>query len=365
MRYLLHLVLLTPLVFTDKMFQSFSLVKAHYFEIVGGLLITISFFFVKRVRVPAMLLAMMILWTISTVLSEKPYVSFWGAYNRGIGLSGYMWLCLYAVLLVNFYTKRDFDRIFGLLPWLGSLYGLLSIAQYFGLSGFLEGWSISANKMISFAGNSNMAGNVVVLCLPFALYRKNYLSMILCISGCVLSFSRSASVAMLCIILFWYIKSWKARKFIFIIGLFVFIGGRFLPSNTKLGSIFHYEKTLRFRVIKESIPLISVFGTGIEQYRMAYGKIKTKECEEQSPGVLFDTPHNIYANWIATAGVFGGLLYISIVGLGLRHSNRAVRYAWLSYAIWGFGSFDTSSTNVIIWTMIASVFNEDYNNHSV
>jgi len=353
-KFSILLLLGTSLVHCVKFHQSYSLVKAYYFETIGFTCVLINLFLANKIRFSLSIVSLVLFAGVSTFLSANPFISYYGANNRGVGYNGLIVGCLLVVSILSNWKKRDWEFLSGCLSLLGLAYGVYAVFQYTGndfLSPVRRYWQF---WQISFAGNSNMAGNVMALCLPFALHRKNVLSIIFCCVGLMLVTSRGAIIAGGFVLIFWFVRSFRSRLVIGIILFAVFLLMRGLPDNSKVTNIFHYEKNARFTLIKEALPLAkNFFGVGPDMFRSSFAVLKSKKFEETAKGVVFDSSHNILSNTLYTLGYIPFLLLLYFYGRGFRVSARDYRFAWIAYFIWGISSFNSPETDWIVWTLIA------------
>ena len=332
-------------VYSRYFMQTFSLVKAYVWETVGSLILFCLILDTKYNKRGLPLLVYALFVTLACVLAEDNVLAFFGQWNRGLGYDD---LILYVVagyiLAVRGRDVVEFGK--WSLAVVGLLYGVVSLLQIAGYSIGPVTWPCN-----SLAGNSNMAGFVFVLTLPFVLRKASYLLPI-SLAGLILSNSRAAIAGGAVVLFLWFVRSRPIRIGVAVVVIMFALGVRQLPDTNRFTHMWHYEDTPRFQVLKESIPLVSLFGMGYGNYRAKYGMIKSAEFEKQTPGVQFDGPHNVYLEHFIVNGLFATLVWLYLLVFLLRSRDRAFRYAGLGYIVVGMFSFDTVETLPLFWMIL-------------
>jgi O-antigen ligase/tetratricopeptide (TPR) repeat protein len=174
-------ICLIPLVFSHNVYQSFSLIKAYIFKMSFGVIGIIwaihllinkwNYECINKCKLFAVPLLLIVLFTgISTWQGIDPWISLVGIYTRQIGLQGIATLVLvFFILCFSLKNKDDIKKILFIFSILGLIMGVYSTFQFFNMDFF--GWVKKLHdKVPSSAGNSNLAGNIFTLLLPFAIY---------------------------------------------------------------------------------------------------------------------------------------------------------------------------------------------------
>ncbi|HVE75639.1 MAG TPA: O-antigen ligase family protein [Actinomycetota bacterium] len=112
-----------------------------------------------------------------------------------------------------------------------------------------------------------------------------------------------------------------------------------------------------------------ILGSGLELYYARYPQFRLPEDGAQLGLTITDKPHNIFVEYLANAGLLGGLSYLLLVGLALWYAARRVRtlegeqrllltvFAGVlaGYLGQGFFSIDVPPLAVMGWVAIGGI----------
>jgi len=349
-KFLIIIMAITPLVYSKYFYQMYSLPKAYFFNILVGLLMIplVLKTKIKNKHWWAWLYLGGIL--LSCFMSFDPVISWYGQYTRGLGVNGIILYVMCAILIMERFTYKDIAFMEWAFILCGILYASYAMFQY----------DIKGTYWVnSFAGNSNMAGFVFALIIPFALAKKNIVIITLLLAGLVLSACRGGMVATSLVFLFWFITGKKIRIFLIVLLIGGSIIGRFLPDDGPIKlhrrflQIFHYDKTTRGYMIENTLPLLkNPLGTSLGNFRSIVAPLKSKEFEQLDAGSVWDNPHNIYLNSLAVFGWLPTFIWLLVLWVCLQSQIRSIRYVVFSYMVAGFPSFDSVDMLCIIWAVI-------------
>ncbi len=317
---------------------------------------------------------------IATLVSDVPFISFVGSYEKGQGLAMLLHYVLFFGLLLNLFTKTDRQRLFGTVTISALLVSLYAVLQGLGFDPLNTVWNSSTlnGRVFSTLGHPNYLALWLVITLPLScayffqvfVAKKVFgtlvasLSVLFQVLALLLSLSRAAVIALLlAVVLVAAIYLWfHARKRWVMIALalgalltitvFWSGGGEALRFNEANSSSINSRLILwqdTWRMISERPWL----GYGLDTYSVFFPRFKSRELlylEDWSQNA--DRAHNFILDTAQSIGIVGLvaflslLIYLSFLGIrGLkdRQSNSGAAFillvtfwAYLGANLFGF-----------------------------
>lgn len=185
-KFILFLVALTPLIYTNKTFYPFILAKTVFFRglVEIALLFSVVYIiakvfykkpcaftdFKKYIRNPLIIFLLVFFFSIilSTVFAVDKYAAFWGTLERGGGFWGEIHYYIFFFLILIFFARKDWRVFFKISSIVGLLMIFYGFLQYFGFVHWpfaLEGQP----RPGSFVGNSSFFGAYLFFVLAFSI----------------------------------------------------------------------------------------------------------------------------------------------------------------------------------------------------
>ena len=361
--YLL-LVVLPPIVFYRGIYRAFDIAKSAVFiwlfTIIGTLIAILVALYPGELRklknpIAYTVLAFDITIVLSVAFSLNPGVSFWGVYERQLGLIIMLpitWMAFLTMIVV--YNRKSLEFLYDVLIYFGTFNALYGVLQMLGMDPF---WPTGAfgHRAFGFQGNPDFFGPMLILTAFLTLARsysffisreKNssiaYFTMfVIQIVAIIGSMTRGSWVGFAAGLLAWIvitpfvIEPLNRKVFIrvvaiaLIIGIVLFIATGLLfdekfPVFSRLRSIFvfqdsHGKPIPRLLLWRDTLHLISdnmkngrFTGVGIEVFRRNFMPYKSLDLSQSEPKVNYDDPHNNYLSVWAKMGIIGILAYISM-----------------------------------------------------
>ena len=418
------LIFITPLIFSKWVENSFDLVKKSSLIFFGGLFImfTIFYIFASRYdkdpitkptfdkRFDLLIIFFLIAASVSTIFSIKPYVSYYGQYERQIGLITYIY-----VVAVYFFSARIFsennkiDSTLKIMETSALLVGIYAMLQYLGIDPF-DAPLIAETRPISTMAHSIFAGGFLSIMLPFALIRiftskKPILPVIYSVIiawGILLTQSRAAYIAaiagiIIILVLYPYVyknNSPDRYKKIFrynliILAFFaalIIISFIFLPNNPyteRLAQVMDLPKTARWLLWRDSLNAFlsyPVTGSGIATFSNIFEYAISYELKLIDPSNYYDHAHNVYIHTLCTMGILGLVSYLlffiygifaAVKGFFTSHINKAERLYFLAifssltaYSIYSLADFEDTTILLylfVIFAVLKTLYNKNFN----
>lgn len=151
------ILFLMPLLFSENLFLGFDTPKIfvfRFFLYIAAIVFLLKIFFERKIDVPGifrnktfLILSglLVFVFVVSTVFSVSPELSFFGKYNKQIGLFSFINYCLFFVLLIFGFKKDDFQKalwislcgfglslLYGVLQFFGFYIGDINIDTFLG-----------------------------------------------------------------------------------------------------------------------------------------------------------------------------------------------------------------------------------------
>jgi len=417
--YFFTLLLVTvPLAITKYFENPVDLVKMGAFVILGSLFVIFSLvisleenlksgnkftlYTNRLIDIPVLFFAAAAI--LSTIFSISPRISFFGQYQRQIGLNTFLYLAvIYFLLSGILQDKRRFVTLFLTAELTAIAVSVYSILQISGLDPFGM-QSPALDRPVSTLGNAVFLGGFLVLIFPFSALNtscKNnkFIRIIfpaVILAGIVLSGTRSAYIAVaaeivvMAVFIFFdknrsgnlkeYLKSNKTFKnVLYIAGAALMILVLYMlifPQSFLTGrviSILSFSDNPRLLLWQESFNIFykyPVFGTGIALFSSAFEEFYSGRLRLLERTGYFDHPHNNFLYMLYSMGVIGLLAYLSIFILAIRSclknifSDNAAEEkitftAFLvfitGYFVYGLTNFDDISILLYFFVFLAAL----------
>lgn len=388
------LVFFTPLVFTSNTNELYEFPKTFFVYILGA---TVIFLFIVEdiIKIgalkapPIYITAFIISYTISTLFSSHLYTSVWGYYSRFNGglLSILILFGLYLVI-VNLFSKVDFENIFFILALTIIPISFYSIYQYF--EGII--------RVYSTFGQPNWLAAYVVMIIPLVFdhylkcqksFIKDFLWFLLFVIGFASLWFSSSISGLLgffgCFVLYFFLNSSlikvnKQKVAVAVIAclIIIFSFSSFILKRAE--GILHdisesgwvYAETIpvkhnisdpgviRFGMWKSTVdlifssPRIFLIGTGPETFPYVFQKFRDSLLNYSSEwDYILNKPHNYYLEVFSEKGIMGLLSYLYIVFYTLKSKHSFLAPALLGFYITNIFSWPTVSTALVFWIMLA------------
>jgi len=244
------LVIPLSMSFFFPVYSPFTLVKFFWLQLLATVILLSNLVILKKQLLEgssyqrfltslAPLLIFLLGWSILSLFSVNPLQSWFGAYERKMGLVFYYFLTVYVAYIIYYFSGFNFkEKINNILTWQGAtkrlsvlmmlsggLVALYACLQFFGydFAQWQEGQLL--NRAISTLGQPNFLASLLLLTLPLSLFlllqTKKFLFRALYLMAAILQFaallmsgSRAAWLASLVVVaLAIIVETWRQRRF--------------------------------------------------------------------------------------------------------------------------------------------------------
>lgn len=369
---LMLIFFLCPLFFTGLVAQTsgFEKMILFYFLVLLGVVVLVTKGVVcgelkfKRTPLDIPILALLIVFIISTILSVNSKISLVGSYgNSSKSLIAVIIYILFYYLLVNNINSKRIKLIFWSLVASASLISIYSLLQIFGL--FILPFAFT--KFTNFNPLGSIGGLTAFLTIALPLFVVGsaqlkeihpnlqnkivnivaksvliILSLSILITLVVLNgftFWPAAIVGIVIVLMFFLSKVIKITSSNLIIPISVFalliiflVLGNFNIVNLKLPTEVGLSRSASWQIAKSSIVKDPVFGSGPSTFDYSFSHYKNIKFNDSSLwNVRFDSSAGILSELIANVGSLGTLAFILIILISLSISfislikNNAVK----------------------------------------
>ncbi len=352
----------------------------------------------SRVFLPFWILAVFLcINAISLIFSKDLYFSFFGSPLRAGGFLNLVFYFFFSIFIFLFLKQKEWEKVWKFSFVVGLLVSLFALIQQFRIFG---------DKIIPYPIRppSTLGSPVFLalylailsfLCLAFAIKEEKKSSRIFYFA-CFLIYmlvifltgTRAAYFGIfagLIYFLFFYPKKHPWPKIaagsilvfaVVLIYLFnVFSGFGFIKENPTLFSLSERFTARLFttdpRPAGWSILLNAVkerpfFGWGLENISVAFDKYYDSGLPNihKEGGAWWDRSHNIFLDIAVSTGIPALIIYLSLLGIifyRLRHDKslyaHGIKTSFIAYLATAFFSFDTFSTYLIFFVLIAFSLN--------
>ncbi|OHA59858.1 MAG: hypothetical protein A2607_01185 [Candidatus Vogelbacteria bacterium RIFOXYD1_FULL_42_15] len=355
----LALVLFTPLLVTSSMFFPFITGKNFAFRIIVELVAALWLILAlrdssarpKKSLILWGIIALFLATTVATIFSLYPYHSFWSNYERMDGLITQIHLLLYFLVVTGVLTTRIYwHRFFNLSLVFASCVSLYAVGQLSGLADIHQG-SVRIDATL---GNAAYMAVYMLIHLFLATYlaityaRNVWLKAVYwALAGwftLLLYFTQTRGTILGLIgglFIFGLVLAWRGEGKIkkialgLLIGVILFVGSFIFFKDTSLvrnnatlnrfATISLTEATTvsRFTIWSMSLQAVKehpLFGWGPENYLYVFSKYYQPSLWSQEP--WFDRSHNVFLDWLISAGLIGLSAYLFLFGTAIYYLYR-------------------------------------------
>ncbi len=416
------LVVIPPVIFYRGIYRAFDIAKSAtfvwLFTIIGTIIAIMVALYpgeTKKLKNPVAysILAFDVAIILSTLFSLNPNVSFWGVYERQLGLIVFLpitWMAFLTMIVV--YNRKSLEFLYDVLIYFGTFNALYGILQMLGADPF---WGTGAfgHRAFGFQGNPDFFGPMLVLTAFLTLARSYsylvsgnrngaiayftmFVAQLIAVIG---SMTRGAWVGFATGIIVWIIATGlvitgrNKTLFMRVVSIAIIVGIiLFVATGLILGEkfpVFHRLKTIfvwytpsgrpipRLILWRDTLHLITdnmkhgrLTGVGIEVFRRNFMPYKSLELSQSEPKVNYDDPHNNYLSVWAKMGIIGILAYISmfLAALWMAYKylktepseNYRIIMAGLVASLLGYAAnlltiFDTLSTALFFYIFLGII----------
>jgi O-antigen ligase/Flp pilus assembly protein TadD len=354
----LFLVPFIPLFVANTLFFPYITGKAFAFRIIIEILLALWLVLIyldlnarpKRSAILWTFLGLIVVTILATVFGADPYRSFWSNFERMDGLVSYLHLAGYFLLLIaNFRSEKLWRRwwfttlmvsvivVFSAMVEFGriapdasarlatSFGNPIYLAVYLLIHLFIAGWFLSKTRQRW----QQIALGLLMIGQFWALYNTGTRSALLGLGLGILTalvliifrasqYPRAKYIAGILIIMVGAIGAtfWLARDSQFV---------KSRPILSRLTNISLADATTRHRLLNWQMAIQGleerpVLGWGPENYIQVFSKYFNPQLYDAEP--WFDRTHNIFLDWIVSAGLLGLLGYLLLYVFALYYLWR-------------------------------------------
>ncbi|MGA2418317.1 MAG: O-antigen ligase family protein [Candidatus Staskawiczbacteria bacterium] len=357
---------------------------------------------IKKNKIVWALVALFVVYLISSIFSVDPYFSFWGSPVRSGGFFNFAFYIVFAILTFILFKKEDWKKSWIFSLAIGILICFLAIIQFY---------SLFSKIFISFPGISgppSTMGNPIFLAiyllllflptLSFAIKEKNkYLKIFYIFSLLLFGYTilitgvRAAYfgiVAGILYFLFFYPKKFKIFKILtaalLLLVIFVVfyinafpnspkvlqknLAFKMLSSQLSIKQVFNNERFRAWQTVIKEIENKPILGWGPENLSVGFDK-NYSSLITKSP--WWDRAHNIFLDVGAETGILGMITYLALFVVlfwqlqkskqkqpnGYPDENKkiiinGIQATLVGYLVANFFSFDSFSSYFIFFLLI-------------
>lgn len=295
--------------------------------------------------------ALVLITTLATVFSLNPYRSFWSNYERMDGLITQIHLLLYFVVATGVLTTRQaWYKFFNVNLAAAFFVSVYALSQLLGAADIHQG----SSRIDASLGNAAYLAVYMLFNLFLAAYlavvstKNNWLRAVYGILAgwfTVLLYLTQTRGTILGLIgglfLLGLILAWRGRGrvrkvaiglsigVVAVVGIFLLAKDTaFVQNNQTLNrfaaiSLTEKTTTSRFTIWNMSLKAVAerpILGWGPESYVYVFSKYYDPALWRQEP--WFDRSHNVFLDWLITAGVFGLIAYLFLFGAAIYYLFR-------------------------------------------
>lgn len=330
------LIFLLPLIINPWGYDIYALPKMVFLRIFVSIsLLIIIIIFVKRSSLELNFNKYVYIFTglwlisliISTIYSIAPNLSFYGSYTRFIGLITHIFFILYFFIAYNLFRDNSFTiKALKFIFWIGIIVSAYAILQKLGVDYLSEqAKEIFVGRSFSTMGHPNFLGQFLLLPLWISLIlitknkgkeRLTYSTGFLVLLTALIFTENRASIlgliTALSVFFIFQTKFIKLLKYLlaaFSIIAFVLIIIFIAPSSRSIQT-----RLSMWQSTPEIIKEYPLFGSGLETYKQSFIKVATPDVYKYEH--IYSTTgssHNELIDIAATQGLFGLLIYLSVI----------------------------------------------------
>ena len=351
-------LLFIPLFVSNSLFFPFITGKAFFFRIIVEIVFVLWLILAVRdqsarpVRSP-LLIALAVfgaIITLATIFSQYPYHSFWSNFERMEGLITYLHLGAFWLVLISVFKTDKIWRRFLNTSLIASFF--VVVYSFFQLAGWAQIHQGSV-RLDATLGNATYLAVYLLINIFIALYflsgtktsrlMKSLYSVLLVLQLVILYYTATRGAILglaVGLLVAAGLALWRGRTYLspqlkkitlsVFLGVILIAGGLFLakdssfvqssPVLSRFASISLHEQTTESRLLIWQMSLRGagerpLLGWGPENYYLVFNKYYEPELWRQEQ--WFDRSHNIFLDWLISAGVLGLLGYLSLFVIAL------------------------------------------------
>jgi len=392
------------LIIAESLFFPFITGKGFFFRI--GVEILLFFWILlavfdksyrpKKSPILIALTALVIILSLATIFGENPHRSFWSNFERMEGLISHLHLFAYFLILTSVFKKeKDFKRFFAVLLGISAIISSYGYLQFFGKIAAHQGAKLDATfgnstylaiyilfhlfiiGWLFFKTSSRWFRAVLVFLFFFEIPIIYYTTT----RGAILGFLAGLLIFSVLTI----IRSKRKKIRLLFLGFLsalilsgvlflVFKDSGFVQNRTtlsKLASISLSEGTVESRLTIwkmgfEGFKEHPVLGWGPENFNLVFNKYYQPNLWSKEP--WFDRAHNVVFDWLATTGILGLIVYLSIfisslfvVWRGYKRNHFSLTESSLltglfaAYGFHNFFVFDNIASYFLFFTILGYI----------
>jgi O-antigen ligase len=294
--------------------------------------ITINKIWDSKITRLIVLLAISVL--VSTFINEAYIVSVFGTFGRGLGIITYGYIFVWLFLLTLLLDKKDINLLTKAVFISGVFIGLYGFFQRIGFDPLLFQYKpeVFEDRSFSFIGNPTLMGQYLSVCFIIGLnflreksiYRPVFIFMqLIILMGLFAAEARAAIIALVIGLALYFYKTMKVqiKKLAPILSVVVILAGLFVSTTESrfgINQLSSRSVQSRVEIWSSTIQLIAekpLFGYGPETFYINFpSKLDSGFFEaEEDLNSYADRVHNETLAMFYSLGLFGGLIYLSLM----------------------------------------------------
>jgi len=261
---------------------------------------------------------------LSVFVSQTPLLSFFGSYQRGIGVFYALILLLLFLVNISNFRKEYFVRFVRGVLGVNLLICGYAVLQFLGIDPFFNSYNTAFfdGRSFSFLGNPSFLAQFIAMTLPLNLvtlqkYKNfSFISLSLSIVALILTMTRSSLLAVICGVFLLAYKKFPKLILRLILGSLsiVIVCALIFPRFNLFNSDSLNSLNSRLSIWESSVEYILKYplGTGVANFESFYPAVLNSKVAllEDSTHVIVDNPHNQVLSVITSTGVVGLMLYL-------------------------------------------------------
>lgn len=291
--------------------------------------------FVPLTDIPVIILFLAVL--LSFIFSINHYNSYYGSYERQIGLLTYIILFLvYFFASTLNWNKKNISRLCLVMESAAFIVALNAVLQQLGLDLF-ELQPHGYTRPVSFIGNAVFAGGFLAIVLPISALnlsgKKNqilrYLIPLVILTGIIVTRTRSAYIAVaaeavigITAAFIFYDKKILIKRIILMLAVILLFAAAFIiliPENifsARIKSFFDAFNNPRWLIWRDALGVFykyPVTGPGPGNFPLAFSEFYSYSLRYDDLNRYVDNAHNNYLQILCTMGIISLTGYLSVI----------------------------------------------------
>lgn len=292
---------------------------------------------------------------LSTIFSINPMVSFFGQYQRQIGLLSFLYIII--IYFLSFPVLRYGNRVrilFRVVEGVAVLVSCYAILQILGVDPFGLQPPANVKRPPATFGNAIFLGAFLITAFPFSLLnaseKKNTILRILypliILTGIIVSETRSAYLALIAEIIFlvvlyilqmrkdgklknrvkYFVSSVVCAAAFGITASIIYPQNEFTQRLVSIANAGHNPRWILWRDSYQVFEKYPIFGCGVAMFPNAFEEFYSHELRWTEAGKYFDHPHNNFIFILTSMGIIGLAAYLLIIVQGMGAALKGLRY---------------------------------------